>query len=169
MKGEKLQMRSNLLSSFAAGLLIATSVCGAVFFSTKSDASKAPVKTTQNQSAMKGQPSKKEMQSELSSVGYVVQTKAEYDKAMAQAKSGAQKASSANGQKIVYRVPVRVTQGMTSLDVGNWLVRGHIITDAFKFSKDVENKGIENHLRPGTYIVDSSMSYDKVISAIFGS
>ncbi|MED1201698.1 aminodeoxychorismate lyase [Heyndrickxia acidicola] len=163
-------MRSNLLGSFAAGLLIATSISGAVFFATKSsNASKAPVKTKQSLTAIKVQPTKKEMQSELSSAGYVVQTKSDYDKAIAEAKSGSKSTPPANGQKIVYRVPVRITQGMTSIDVGNWLVRGHIITDAFKFSKDVENKGIENHLRPGTYIVDSSMSYDQVISAIFGS
>ncbi|MGV3464196.1 MAG: aminodeoxychorismate lyase [Heyndrickxia sp.] len=160
-------MRFNLLGSFAAGLFIATSISGAVYFSTKSEA--APAKKEAVQTKANQQPTEEEMKSKLASAGYVVQSKAEYDKNIANAKAGSQKSNAAtNSQsKVVYRSVVTVSEGMTSIDVGRQLVKAKLISDAFKFSKDVEKKGIENHLRPGTYAVDSSMSYEQIISAIF--
>lgn len=104
------------------------------------------------------------MKDKLEQAGYVVQTKAAYDKDLADAKSSAGKSANT---KTVNRVVFQVTDGMTSIDVGRLLEKANIVDDAFKFSKDVEKKGIENHLRPGTYVVDSTMSYDKVISTIF--
>jgi hypothetical protein len=56
---------------------------------------------------------------------------------------------------------------MTSIDVGNILVRANLVPNAFTFSKDIEKKGLENKLRPGVFVVDSQMSYDQVISTIF--
>jgi hypothetical protein len=170
MEGEKLQMRGNLLSSFAAGILLTTSICGAVYFTDKSDVSNAPAKVVENQTKVTVQPSENEMKTKLASAGYVVQTKAEYDKKMNDAKTSAQKVESTNSnksQKVVYRVVVSVTNGMTSIDVGHMLQNAHIIKDAFKFSKDIENKKLEKNLRPGSFVVDSSMSYDKIISTIF--
>jgi cell division protein YceG involved in septum cleavage len=110
------------------------------------------------------------MKNKLASAGYIVQTKADYDKTINAAKAEAQKTGSTPGttaQKVVYRVVVNVTNGMTSIDVGRALQRAKIIPNAFKFSKDIEHKKIENNLRPGTFVVDSGMSYDKIISTIF--
>lgn len=162
-------MRFNLLSSFAAGIFIATSISGAVYFSSKSEVSRTPVKTIENQTKTTHLLSEKEMKSKLASAGYVVQTKAEYDKNIADEKAAAQKSISSDGSKskIVYRAVVTVSEGMTSIDVGKQLVKAKLIDNAFKFSKDVEKKRIENHLRPGTFLVDSGMSYDQVISTIF--
>ncbi|KHD86097.1 aminodeoxychorismate lyase [Heyndrickxia ginsengihumi] len=162
-------MRFNLLSSFAAGVLIATAICGGVYFSSDHGSSKKTDKTVESKTQTAAQPSESEMKNKLASAGYVVQTKAEYDKHIADAKTASQKSASSNDKsnKVIYRVVFKVTDGMTSIDVGKLLVKAKIIDDAFKFSKDVENKGIENNLRPGTYEVDSEMSYNQVISTIF--
>ncbi|PKR85515.1 endolytic transglycosylase MltG [Heyndrickxia camelliae] len=160
-------MKFNLLGSFAAGLFIATSISGAVYFSGKSEA--APAKKEAVQTKATNQPTEEEMKSKLASAGYVVQTKAEYDKNMADAKSKSKQNTSADDSqpKVVYRSVVTVTKGMTSIDVGKQLVKAKLIKDAFKFSKIVEKKGVENHLRPGSYSVDSNMSNDELIAAIF--
>ncbi|MDQ0200203.1 aminodeoxychorismate lyase [Neobacillus ginsengisoli] len=163
-------MRINLLSSFAAGLLISTTICGAVYFSTKSDVPKAAVKTSESQTTVKVQPSENEMKNTLVSKGYIVQTIAEFDKKMKDAKGADQKqAAPADNQsnKAVTKVILNVSDGMTSIDVGNMLVRANLVPNAFNFSKDIEKKGLENKLRPGVFVVDSNMSYDQVVSTIF--
>ncbi|MEZ0116300.1 UNVERIFIED_ORG: mannitol-specific phosphotransferase system IIBC component [Heyndrickxia coagulans] len=152
----------NKLSSFAAGILLATAVTGAVYFSETGKAADNTVKKTNTAETAK--LSNSQMKDKLEHAGYVVQTKAAYDKDLADAKSSAEKSVKT---KTVNRVVFQVTDGMTSIDVGRLLEKANIVDDAFKFSKDVEKKGIENHLRPGTYVVDSTMSYDKVISTIF--
>jgi cell division protein YceG involved in septum cleavage len=161
-------MRINLLSSFAAGILMTTTICGAVYFSDKSNVPKVSAKTPDNHTIVKVQSSEKEMKKKLVTKGYVVQTKAEYDKKMKDAQSSEQnQASPEDNKKTVTRVIVNVSNGMTSIDVGNILVQANLIPNALKFSQDIENKGLENKLRPGSFVVDSEMSYDQVISTIF--
>ncbi|KQL53957.1 aminodeoxychorismate lyase [Heyndrickxia shackletonii] len=162
-------MKFNLLGGFAAGLFIATSISGAVYFSSKNEAANTPAKVVKTQTKTSGLPSEEEMKNKLVSAGYIVQTKAEYDKNIADAKAQTQKNTSSknNDSKIVYRAVVNVSKGMTSIDVGKQLVKAKLIKNAFKFSKIVEKKGVENHLRPGSYAVDSSMNYDQLIAAIF--
>ncbi|KYC79188.1 hypothetical protein B4096_3255 [Heyndrickxia coagulans] len=155
-------MGMNKLSSFAAGILLATAVTGAVYFSETGKAADNTVKKTNTAETAK--LSNSQMKDKLEHAGYVVQTKAAYDKDLADAKSSAEKSVKT---KTVNRVVFQVTDGMTSIDVGKLLEKANIVDDAFQFSKDVEKKGVENHLRPGTYVVDSTMSYDKVISTIF--
>jgi len=152
----------NKLSSFAAGILLATAVTGAVYFSETGKAADNTVKKTNTAETAK--LSNSQMKDKLEHAGYVVQTKAAYDKDLADAKSSAEKSVKT---KTVNRVVFQVTDGMTSIDVGKLLEKANIVDDAFQFSKDVEKKGVENHLRPGTYVVDSTMSYDKMISTIF--
>ncbi|MCG4880635.1 hypothetical protein L0P06_11230, partial [Amedibacillus dolichus] len=69
----------------------------------------------------------------LEQAGYVVQTKAAYDKDLADAKSSAEKSANT---KTVNRVVFQVTDGMTRIDVGRLLEKANIVDDAFKFSKD---------------------------------
>jgi hypothetical protein len=156
-----------MLGSFAVGMLITTIVSGTVYFSTKSDVTKAPA----NESVKKVQLSDSEMIDKLASEGYVVQTKAEFDKKINDAKTSAQKtatpAQNDKSKKVVYRVIVNVSDGMTSIDVGRQLVNAKIIPNAFKFSQDIEKRGVEKNLRPGTFAVDSGMSYDQIIATIF--
>jgi hypothetical protein len=168
MKGEKLQMKVNILSSFAAGMLIATIISGTVYLSGDGNNSKSAVNGTQ--SSKKAQLSESDMIDKLATAGYVVQSKAEFDKSIKDAKSSAQKNDSKEAKKAeptVYRVVVNVSEGMTSIDVGNQLVNAKIIPNAFKFSQDIEKRGVENDLRPGSFAVDSSMSYDQIIGTIF--
>ena len=57
---------------------------------------------------------------------------------------------------------------MTSIDVGKELRKALIIDiSGFEFSKEVEKRKLESDLRPGTYKVDSDMTMDEVIEAIF--
>lgn len=156
----------NLLTSFTAGILIATTITGAVYFSDNSE--KATAKTSSSQAAEKVQLSEKEMKEKLEAAGFVVQTKDEYDKNQKGAKeSGKEQTASEEDKKPVTQVIVNVADGMTSIDVGNQLAQAQLIPDAFQFSKDVEARGLQNKLRPGTYNVDSGMSYDQLITAIF--
>jgi hypothetical protein len=156
-----------MLGSFAVGMLITTIVSGTVYFSTKSDVTKAPA----NESVKKVQLSDSEMIDKLASEGYVVQTKAEFDQkikdAKAPVKTAAAPVKNNKSDKVVFRVMVSVSDGMTSIDVGRQLVNAKIIPNAFKFSQDIEKRGVENNLRPGTYLVDSSMPYDQIIATIF--
>lgn len=167
MKGVPLPMRINLLSSFAGGILISTLICGAIYFVDKSDG-KAPATTAKSSTTVK--ISENEMKKELETKGYVVQSKTEYDKNLKDAKAAVEKKNpSENNEpaKTVTKVIVNVSEGMTSIDVGKALVQGNLVQDAFAFSQDIEQKGIENRLRPGVYVVDSEMTYDQVVAAIY--
>jgi cell division protein YceG involved in septum cleavage len=165
-------MRFNLLSSFAAGIFIATGICGAVYFSDNGNAAKATAKTNEAKAKVnvKAQPSESEMKNKLTEAGYIVQTKAEYDKQLKKATKGTDQktATPANDpNKAVTRVIINVADGMTSIDVGRMLEAAQMVPNAFNFSKDIESKGLQNSLRAGVYTVDSSMTYDQVVSTIF--
>ncbi len=159
-------MRINLLSSFAAGLLIATTICGVAYYSNKSDTPKASAKNINYHTA----PSEKEMKKQLETKGYVVETKAEYDKKMKTSKTAVKKQTAPEDNKpskTVTRVIVNVSEGMTSIDVGNMLVKANLVPNAYNFSTDIEKKGLQNNLRPGVFVVDSEMTYDQIITTIF--
>ncbi|MEH7081901.1 aminodeoxychorismate lyase [Neobacillus drentensis] len=159
-------MKFNVVSSFAAGVLLATTICGAVYFTDDPVVTKAAAKPTKTEQKTVVQPTETEMKDKLLAAGYVVQPKAEYDKTLEAAKKAA--STAANGsQKIAYRSVITVTQGMTSIDVGKMLEKAKIVPDDFKFSKDVEKKGVEKNLRPGTFVVDTEMTYDQIIATIF--
>ncbi|MDR7236744.1 aminodeoxychorismate lyase [Neobacillus drentensis] len=162
-------MKFNVVSSFATGILLATTICGAVYYTEDPAVTKAASKPTQTVQKIVAQPTETEMQDKLLAAGYVVQPKAEYDKTLEAAKKAAATASTANNnsKKIAYRAVITVTQGMTSIDVGKMLEKAKIVPDDFKFSRDVEKKGVEKNLRPGTFTVDTEMTYDQVIATIF--
>jgi hypothetical protein len=168
MKGDKWQMGINAVSSFAAGILLTSSICAAVYFSDEPKVSKAADKPTETQQQTNTQPSETEMKDQLISAGYIVQSKADYDKTLEAAKTtAATTATAENSKKVVYRAVITVTQGMTSIDVGKILEQAKIVPDDFKFSQDVEKKKVEKNLRPGTFVVDTQMTYDQIIATIF--
>ncbi|MFT8321499.1 MAG: aminodeoxychorismate lyase [Bacillus sp. (in: firmicutes)] len=175
-------MKSNIVTSFSAGLLLASTVCGIVYFSNKGEATSAKTNDTQTEQIVAKTPTIEEMQNLLASSGYVVQTKEEIEKKdaateeewkkkVAEAEDAAKKANSdnkENNDKVVYRTMISVSNGMTSIDVGRALKSAKIIKEsAFEFSQKVDKKGVANYLKPGTYEMDSSMSSDKIISTIF--
>ncbi|MEH7545400.1 aminodeoxychorismate lyase [Neobacillus vireti] len=163
-------MKINLLSSFAAGMLFTTTICGAIYLSGKNDVANSTAKSSVTTSTEKVQLSDDEMKSQLEAKGYVVQTKAENDKQVQDAKASVQtKAAPAatDAAKTETRVVINVADGMTSIDVGRILVSANIVKNAFDFSKDIEAKGLENKLRPGVFVVDSKMTYDQVVATIF--
>ncbi|WP_445506140.1 aminodeoxychorismate lyase [Niallia sp. 03190] len=176
-------MKSNIVTSFSAGLLLATTACGIMYFSNKGEATNAQTENKKTEeTAVAKTPTIDEMKTLLASSGYVVQTKEEIDKKdaatedewkkkVAEAEESAKKANSDNKDndgKIVYRTMITVTNGMTSIDVGRALKSGKIIKEsAFDFSRKVDKKGVAEYLKPGTYEVDSNMETDKIISTIF--
>jgi hypothetical protein len=160
-------MKFNVVSSFAAGILLASTICGAVYFTEDPAVTKAAPKPTRSEKTVV-QPTEAEMKDKLLTAGYIVQPKADYDKTIEATKKAASAASANNNsKKIVYRAVISVTQGMTSIDVGRMLEKAKIVPDDFKFSRDVEKKGVEKNLRPGTFTVDTEMTYDQVIATIF--
>ncbi|MCL6573703.1 MAG: aminodeoxychorismate lyase, partial [Bacillus sp. (in: Bacteria)] len=102
-------MRINLLSTFAAGILLATSICGVVYFAGE------PV--VSNAAETKTQPSETEMKNTLLKAGYVVQTKVEYDKNLEAAKKVVPPVEK-KPEKVIAKAVITVEDGMTSIDVG---------------------------------------------------
>ena len=151
-------MKANSLRSFAGGLIVAAAVCGAVYFF-------GPSEATSTQQA--NEPSVTEMKSLLADQGYVVQTEEELTKKLAAAKPVTDTSKNKTEQKIVYRTMISVTSGMTSVDVGRALMQAKIINSGIRFYKAVEKKGLSNSLRPGIYEIDSDMTRDEIITAIY--
>lgn len=173
-------MKPSIISSFAAGLLLAAAISSVAYYVTKGETPKAAEPATPaatedtNTEAVETTPTVKEMEELLASSGYVVQTKEEAEKKETEwqekvdaAKEKASENAKSNGD-VVYRTSIYVSNGMTSIDVGNALKDADIIKmSGFEFSKKVEDKGVEKYLKPGSYKIDSSMSTNKIISTIF--
>lgn len=155
-------MTSKSMRSFAGGLIVAAGLCGAVYFFGPSEATGTPEKLTED-----------EMKESLASEGYVIHTEKEWEDEIAEAKSIKDKAEAEKEnvkeptEKVIYRTVLRVSKGSTSIDVGKTLQKAKVIKNANKFSDEVEKKGKASGLRPGTYVVDSEMTTDKIISIIF--
>ncbi|MCA1061907.1 endolytic transglycosylase MltG [Rossellomorea aquimaris] len=116
--------------------------------------------------------SQEEMVDQLTSQGFVIHTKDEWDKQLArmnekQAAKTEDKKEQKNETDVVYRTMLTVSSGMTSIDVGNALENANIIKSGLDFYKEVENRGLENELRPGTFEVESGMTTEEIIATIF--
>ncbi|WP_428908474.1 hypothetical protein [Niallia sp. Krafla_26] len=160
-------MTSNSIRSFASGLLLAAGVCGVVYFLESDEANSGEKSDTKQ---VVETPSVDEMKDALAAEGYVIQTEEEWDKQLSTAKAEAspdQTQEQPAQEKVIYRTMISVSSGMTSIDVGKALKQTNIIEDAFAFSKEVENRGLSNGLRPGMYEISSEMSLDEIISTIF--
>ena len=162
-------MTPNSLRSFAAGLLIAAILTGSVYFfgPSEADSSEKPAET-----ATAEKLTEEEMMETLASKGFVIHTEAEWNEQLEAAaakneKETVAKTEQKNEEKVVYRTILTVSMGMTSIDVGNALEQAHIIEDGLQFYKEVEKRGLENELRPGTFDVQSGMTMDEIISTIF--
>ncbi|KPL61654.1 hypothetical protein AM506_02735 [Rossellomorea vietnamensis] len=158
-------MTSNSLRSFAGGILIATSLIGAVYLFGPSEASS----TGKEEPAEVQKLSEDEMVKKLTSEGYVIHTEDQWNKQLkAMNEKQDEKASDKkDDDKVVYKTMLTVSTGMTSIDVGNALEQANIIKNGLDFYKEVEKRGLENELRPGTFEVESGMSTDEIISTIF--
>ena len=165
-KGEMNRMNPNTLRSVAAGLLIATGVCGAVYFFGS---------TEETNSKQQEKMSSEEMKDVLTTEGYVVLTEDELNNKIADAEANVSKNILTNQQNqqseqsetVVYRTMITVTSGMTSIDVGNALTSAKIIPNRKAFTDAVEAKGLVQNLRPGTFEVQSDMTLDEVIATIY--
>ncbi|MCR8849571.1 endolytic transglycosylase MltG [Rossellomorea sp. SC111] len=156
---------SNSLRSFAGGILIATSLIGAVYLFGPSEAKS----TGKEEPAEVQKLSEDEMVKKLTSEGYVIHTEDQWNKQL-KAMNEKQEENASDKKddgKVVYKTMLTVSTGMTSIDVGNALEQANIIKNGLDFYKEVEKRGLENELRPGTFEVESGMSTDEIISTIF--
>jgi len=158
-------MTPNTLRSFAGGLLVAATAMSAVyFFGPQSEASNSKKEETKVLS-------ESEMKAELESKGFVVQTQTEWDQKLASTKKAPVQAQTPKTEtapkETAYRTVVNISSGMTAVDVGTQLQRAKIVPSGFKFYKEVERRGVENKLRPGTYVVQSDMTTEEIIAVIF--
>lgn len=133
-------MSSNSMRNFAFGMIVATTLCGAVYYLSPSKAaSNQNVQNTSNQTVEKTTP--------------VTQTNTPKEEIK---------------EKPVYRTVLSVTSGMTSYEVGKALEQAKVINmGALAFSKEVEKRGLANKLHLGTYSLDSGMTVDKIITTVF--
>ena len=156
-------MTSNSIRSFAFGILIAAGVCGLVYFTAPNEANGD--KETETQKVV-GMASPEEMKKSLEDQGYIIHTTEEWNNVVSN--SLEKEAQQTPGEeKVIYRTMISVSSGMTSIDVGDILKQTGIIDDSFAFSKEVENRGLSGGLKPGIYEVNSEMSLDEIIAAIF--
>ncbi|MDF0728534.1 hypothetical protein PY093_18020 [Cytobacillus sp. S13-E01] len=156
-------MKPKIIISFAAGLILAASVSGAVFYA-------EPNKGTRQTDATTEIPSEEEMKDLLASAGYVIHTEEEWKEQLATVEAVETKEEAVKDVKketVIYRTMLTVSQGMTSIDVGRALQQANIIDNALDFFKEVEKRGLANDLRPGTYEIDSEMTLDKIMSTVF--
>ncbi|MBS4222055.1 endolytic transglycosylase MltG [Lederbergia citrea] len=152
-------MTCKSIRSFAGGLIIAASTCGAVYFFGPSEATSTQI--------VEEKPSEEEMKSLLTSEGYVILTEEEWKNQLAAVETVEKKTEEVIKETVIYRTMLSVSSGMTSIDVGRALEKAKIIDNAKEFFNKVEKKGLSKALRPGTYEVESDMTMDEVISIIF--
>lgn len=153
-------MKAEKMRSFAAGLMIAAGLCGAVYYL----GSDETTTTATANKTVTAKMSEDEMKNSLESKGFVVHTEEEWNKQLADAKAPEQKP---NEEKVVYRTMLTVTLGMTSIDVGKALEKAQIIKSSKDFFNEVEKRGVSTKLRPGTYELESGMTTDQIIKTIF--
>ncbi|MCQ6276103.1 hypothetical protein JMM81_14335 [Bacillus sp. V3B] len=165
-------MTSNSMRSFAGGLIVAASICGAVYFFGSGEAKS--IDTTETKESTETtetieKVSVDEMKTLLSAEGYVIHTEEEWSEQLSAAETAnnENKEQKETEEKVVYHTMLSVSSGMTSIDVGRALEQTNIIDDAFAFSQEIDKRGIANKLRPGMFEVESGMSLDEVISVIF--
>ncbi|MGG0847678.1 hypothetical protein [Peribacillus simplex] len=155
-------MTSKSMRSFAGGLIVAAGLCGAVYFFVPGEATVTSEKLSED-----------DMKESLASEGYVIHSEKEWEDQIAEAEAIKDKAEAEKEtvkeptEKIIYRTVLTVSKGSTSIDVGKTLQKAKVIKNAYGFSDEVEKKGKANGLRPGTYVVDSEMTTEKIISIIF--
>lgn len=155
-------MTSKSMRSFAGGLVVAAGLCGAVYFFGPGEVTGTSEKLSED-----------EMKESLASEGYVIHSEKEWEDQIAEAQSVKDKAEAEKEtvkeptEKVIYRTVLTVSKGSTSIDVGKTLQKAKVIKNANEFSDAVEKKGKANGLRPGTYVVDSAMTTEKIISIIF--
>ncbi|MGR3763119.1 hypothetical protein [Rossellomorea sp. NS-SX7] len=162
-------MIPNSLRSFALGLLLAATVIGGFYFfgPTEAESTEKSSKTVKAEKLTED-----EMIKQLTTKGFVVHTEDEWNKQVAAVNEtkedkNEEKTEKKDDDGVVYRTILNVSMGMTSIDIGNALEEAKIIDDGMKFYKEVENRGLENELRPGTFQIESGMSMDEIISIIF--
>jgi hypothetical protein len=162
-------MTPNSLRSFALGLLLAATVTGGFYFFGPTEAES----TVKSENKAKSEKlTEEEMIEKLTANGFIVHTEEEWNKQNEAAtekkeETSDKKSEKENDGEVVYRTILNVSMGMTSIDIGNALEEAKIIDDGMKFYKEVENRGLENELRPGTFQIESGMSMDEIITIIF--
>ncbi|MFC7784880.1 hypothetical protein ACFQWC_10240 [Rossellomorea sp. GCM10028870] len=163
-----MRVTPNSLRSFAAGLLIATTVIGSVYMFGPTEAES----TGKAETVKTEKLTEEEMVKQLTSNGFVIHTENEWNKQLAAMNEKQEEEKEdikerKNDDSVVYRTMLTVSTGMTSIDVGNALENANIIKSGLDFYKEVEKRGLENDLRPGTFEVESGMTTDEIISTIF--
>lgn len=158
-KGEVVKMTAQILRSFALGIIVATITCGTVYYTTKDEVVKQPkpVELTTDQ-----------LKAKLTEQGYVVQTEDEYKEQIALIDTPKEEPEKPVEEKVVFKTVINVVSGMTSIDVGESLAKAGIIDKPIDFFKLVEKRKLEQALRPGSYEVNSEMSLEEVVKAIYG-
>ncbi|MCK0473086.1 endolytic transglycosylase MltG [Halalkalibacter sp. APA_J-10(15)] len=187
-------MTVKTVRAFASGLLMAGAICGIAYAvdtgsaeELENEATDENVHSDSNDEQINDQLSEddyslEDMTSELINEGYIVRSEDEWQTILDELDESHEEElnelrdriseledhdENSDGASVIYRTILTVTPGMTSIDVGQALERANIIDRAMDFFDEVEDQGLANSLKPGTYEVDSEMSLSEVISEIF--
>ncbi|MFK4997954.1 hypothetical protein ACI2OX_12505 [Bacillus sp. N9] len=121
-------MKANSIRSFAIGLLVATSMCGAAYFLSPKEIKSEPTVEKLTEA---------EMKSKLAAKGYKILTEEEWNEQLAANEKveepEEEEVKEEKTETVVYRTILTISTGMTSIDVGRALEKANIIDSAIGF------------------------------------
>ncbi|MFC0558093.1 hypothetical protein [Halalkalibacter alkalisediminis] len=150
-------MRSNGLQTFAGGLFLATAVLEATFYLNQNDTSFE---------AEKEPLTIKEMKVKMVNHGLAVLPEEELRSLREDQIPENQDTQVEELQNTVYILFLEIHSGMSSYDIADRLVSGHIIQDRNQFLHTVEQLGLSTSLKIGLYELSSDMSIEEIIQTI---
>ncbi|NEU30733.1 endolytic transglycosylase MltG [bacterium LRH843] len=142
-------MSSKGLQYFAGGLFLATAILAGVHYLSGDATSEVP--------KLSQAPSIEEMKQTLETEGFIILSTEEMDKMQADLQQ-----ASETEAKTIYTMVLQVTAGMTSLDIAEQLVRGHIISDRSVFLDYVNANQLAGALRAGEYELNSNETIEEI-------
>ncbi|KAA0549997.1 endolytic transglycosylase MltG [Bacillus sp. BGMRC 2118] len=176
-------MDTKQMRSFAAGLVVASSFIGAIYFLSDTNLraeQKVDELSVEDMKSMLAEEgyliyTDEEMQTQLASNQVEEKTESPEDTEMESTETSAPVTEPTEATEpepepepeAVTQTVLNVTEGMTSFDVGKVLVDLKITDTAMGFVLEVDKRGVANKLRLGTYTLTSDMTVDQVIATVF--
>lgn len=156
-------MSSNGLQSFSSGLFLATAIIGGIYYLSQETHTAAPKPEDLEAFSIS------EMKQELEGEGFVVFTTEELEQERATTRddqTDSEDSSTKEEPQIIYTMLLQITAGMSSYDVAEQLVRGHIIGDRTVFLDYVEANQLAQSLRVGEYELRSDMTIEEMLDRL---
>ncbi|TYR82406.1 endolytic transglycosylase MltG [Priestia megaterium] len=141
------QMNNITIRAFSIGLLTATSILGAVYYAQEN-----------KKSAVDESISEKDVIAYAQENNYVLISQKDYSKL----KNTKQTDHAPSPREVT----ISITQGMTSIDIANVLLKHGIIKDTKEFDKLVKQEKLSTQFQVGTYTLTPTMSLKQIVKTL---